>query len=269
MRIPRLLKIQTPEAAGLTPIPNPCSEFLREPNLLIPGKKPVGAVRIDWGHPLANRLTGCWLFRDTFLDEVSQKALVDWPSCSYTLPPFITTSKGRAIHINDWDVIPSIDTAEILSTGDNWTLAIVARPDEKAGITHLVGMKGGAEPLLRTSWGSNGFLDVNINSRDLTDTTPDVTGAWHSMSFSADVTGSRSVVYYDKELVDEQLTPVTSSLSDNRLQIGSSVIDWDTCSATWYQFDAKVSSLMVWDRTLTDGEHLEIHNDPYQLLIPA
>lgn len=31
-------------------IPNVRSEFLREPNLLIPGKKPVGLVKINWTH---------------------------------------------------------------------------------------------------------------------------------------------------------------------------------------------------------------------------
>ena len=37
-------------------IPNPYSELFREPNLLTPGKKPVGSVKIDWGHPLTKNL---------------------------------------------------------------------------------------------------------------------------------------------------------------------------------------------------------------------
>ena len=43
-------------------IPNPNSELLREPNLLIPGKKPIGPVKIDWGHPLAPNCVAAYTF---------------------------------------------------------------------------------------------------------------------------------------------------------------------------------------------------------------
>lgn len=42
---------------------HPQSEFLREPNLLIPRKQPVGPVKIDWQHPLSENLLGYWLGR--------------------------------------------------------------------------------------------------------------------------------------------------------------------------------------------------------------
>lgn len=35
---------------------------VREPNLLIPGKKPVGSVKIDWEHPIAPTLRNVMLF---------------------------------------------------------------------------------------------------------------------------------------------------------------------------------------------------------------
>ena len=37
------------------------NKMIREPNLLTPGKKPVGNVEIDWDNPLLRRLTvsGC------------------------------------------------------------------------------------------------------------------------------------------------------------------------------------------------------------------
>jgi len=37
-------------------IPNPYAELFREPNLLIPGKKPVGSVKIDWENRFASGL---------------------------------------------------------------------------------------------------------------------------------------------------------------------------------------------------------------------
>ena len=37
--------------------------MLREPNLLVPGKKPVGPVKIDWNHILSKDLAAYWLFQ--------------------------------------------------------------------------------------------------------------------------------------------------------------------------------------------------------------
>ena len=41
-------------------IVNPYSELLREPNLLIPGRKPIGKVKIDWSHPHTKGLIYWW-----------------------------------------------------------------------------------------------------------------------------------------------------------------------------------------------------------------
>jgi len=41
---------------------NPQSELIREPNLLVPGKKPIGPVKIDWSHPLAKGLVAAYLW---------------------------------------------------------------------------------------------------------------------------------------------------------------------------------------------------------------
>ena len=45
MRTPQIRFLGTPAAAGTGVWVNPQSELLREPNLLVPGKKPVGSVR--------------------------------------------------------------------------------------------------------------------------------------------------------------------------------------------------------------------------------
>jgi len=39
---------------------------LREPNLLVPGKKPVGSVKIDWSHPLTEGLISACIFNEGF-----------------------------------------------------------------------------------------------------------------------------------------------------------------------------------------------------------
>ena len=43
-------------------IPNPNSELIREPNLLVPGRKPVGAVKVDWSNPATEEMRLCYLF---------------------------------------------------------------------------------------------------------------------------------------------------------------------------------------------------------------
>ena len=40
---------------------NPASEFLREPNLLVPGKKPLGSVKVDFSNSLSKSVLAVWL----------------------------------------------------------------------------------------------------------------------------------------------------------------------------------------------------------------
>lgn len=56
---------------------NPNSEFLREPNLLMPGKKPVGAVKINWEHTLTGGLEDYWIFDGRQGDIVKNLGLDD------------------------------------------------------------------------------------------------------------------------------------------------------------------------------------------------
>jgi len=61
MRTPQIRFLGTPAAASTSVWVNPQSELIREPNLLVPKKLPIGRVKIDWNHSLTNTLLGCWL----------------------------------------------------------------------------------------------------------------------------------------------------------------------------------------------------------------
>jgi hypothetical protein len=63
--------------------------LLREPNLWVPGKKPVGNVKIDWSHPLARDLV-CVLLLDKKRqhDYVTNTVTGAW---SASVPPYIDT----------------------------------------------------------------------------------------------------------------------------------------------------------------------------------
>ena len=48
---------------------------LREPNLLVPGRKPVGRVRINWSHPLASGVELCVVWNNAAIDLANQHSL--------------------------------------------------------------------------------------------------------------------------------------------------------------------------------------------------
>ena len=48
---------------------------LREPNLLVPGRKPVGTVRVNWGHTLSYGLELCIIWNSTPTDIVNQHSI--------------------------------------------------------------------------------------------------------------------------------------------------------------------------------------------------
>lgn len=47
-------------------------KFVREPALLIPGRKPRGRVVVDWSHPLSKGLVACYLLGDGLRDLTRQ-----------------------------------------------------------------------------------------------------------------------------------------------------------------------------------------------------
>ena len=181
---------------------NPQSELLREPNLLIPGKKPVGAVRVDQSHELGRKCTGCWLFDGTFIDKTTGKKINNLCG-SKTLPAIIIDGvEGGVADIDNGGDTASIPISELYSGGP-YTIAIRANPNEKAGISHMVGVDGNSsngEKLLRVYWGSDGLMDaVFAIVGGGTSITSDVTvGGYKTWSFSnTEAVGRNEILVYE------------------------------------------------------------------------
>ena len=69
--------------------------MLREPNLLLPGKKPVGSVKIDWDHPISKNLLSCWNMTEgagTVIRDIAGRE-----NGSLTNVTWDITDKGRAL----------------------------------------------------------------------------------------------------------------------------------------------------------------------------
>lgn len=84
--------------------------LLREPNLWIPGKKPVGEVKVDWNNPWSKRLIAAYTFRIN-----DRRDLVNGDLITKDTAEFVP--KGFDVGTNDF---PSIITPPRMSQSNGW-----------------------------------------------------------------------------------------------------------------------------------------------------
>ena len=230
-------------------IANPRSELLREPNLLVPGKKPVGPVKIDWNHPLA-------------------RGLIEY---------ILATNIGMVKVIN-----PSVASAgdvEIRQGTPTWnpnttTLITLNEPVNISGGRNFSLMQCWVN--VQDNWKDNGCLRrADHDSNHFGQTVRNGTNLYYknmdvSVSDSPYVEGEAYVCVSTADY--NNLSNAIGRFYTNGafvLEIVSTrgytyelgLLDYDDTTATM--------ASAVWKRTLNDEEALSMTRDPYQFLIPA
>lgn len=249
-------------------IPDPRWE---EPNLLIPGRKPVGPVTIDWSHPLAQGLTVCILFQSP-----EPRNLVDGAAL---------TKSGGAYFTPDGQYFDEVD--------DYYTLPNVTITDKHSLLTH---------PNFTDNTGS--FFQYFINWGTVnTDTTINVYLIESSAGTNPDAliynngTGGNSTFKAASYWSGLDDLPVAATVSPTnspaviRLWVGdiektnssSGINTWTVTSATRTLyigarndlnadrlFGGTLRYLYIYGaRVLSPVEVVSLQRDPYQFLIPA
>ena len=96
--------------------------YLREPNLWVPGKKPIGPVKVDWGHNLSDGMIIC----NTFQSSLDHNLAGRTPSTNVNGGTFGTDRYGKHLRLTrsaDQYIKYGIDP---LTTSTN-TFAIIRR----------------------------------------------------------------------------------------------------------------------------------------------
>jgi len=257
-------------------IPNPQSELLREPNLLIPGKKPVGSVKIDWSHPLAKGWSAffCPLPHNKS-DLVNGNQPEFWSGAGWqTCSEGIGWRKDTDGQLQQYPYVPgySID-------GDFTLMWRGYLYGEIAGLMGFMGQRSGGLSAGEWSWYSNGDASndevVFLHHTTSSSTVFSTLNTWpavHPELYTLFVTQSNGgnswklYVKYGSSLYTETDTE-TSEMPFTTVQ-APLILNDITIGAT-NGVDAIYLCGGICQRALSDNEVLSMIADPYQFLIPA
>ena len=240
--------------------------MLREPNLLIPGKKPVGPVKIDWSHPLTNKLKHAFILSHLtgYRDLVS--GILPTTNVATTID-----NKG-AFHNTGYLNYPTPDwinsgvtnaTFFYRSNGSNLTSG-------RSGFGfHAYGATG-------SRFGVVIYQDDIYFSADIAGTLKSVivsTGwpLYVTTDLAARYDGTlstaseRYVGYINgAEYTSGDAFPASMETNYSRLYLGA----YGYGSVAYYNINTSEIGY-IWNRTLSTAELESIRFDPYQFLIPA
>ena len=229
--------------------------MLREPNLLIPGKKPVGPVKIDWNHELAPKDL-CVLFRNK-PEELVQGVVLNDGTLTNLLTSEVNsgeqTYRFNAPSSLAWFNLPK--NIDYYNAGDLWS--ITWRGTTVSGNDGIfIGTPSNGIDYI---WMGANLLRINSGiNYQITITSSWASMQWHTVVFTSD--GYR--LYSDGSFI--QAYTGNNAPADLEIKcIGSSY----TTAA--YSFDGSLSAVYIHDFGLTDNQVTNLHHDPYQFLIPA
>ena len=252
--------------------------LLREPNLWVPGKKPVGPVKIDSASSMARDISAYFVTLpiNGAVDIVNGNmpsviAGAGWESCSEGLG-WRTSADG---HYIQYPYIPAYGLPTDFTIF--WRGYIYG---EVAASMGFMGSRSG--PLSNGEWGfySNGdatidelqFLikDNNGTNFFLPDSTwPAVHPELYSIVMTMDTATPTATSYVqygrNKRTGTEGGTGVPFPFTSN----GSDLFLNELSDAFTSGIDAILLSAGIWNRKLSEHEAWALNNDPYQFLIPA
>ena len=232
--------------------------MLREPNLLVPGKKPVGPVKIDWSHPSANGLVGCYLLNSTAVVNLAKGKVGNMLPAEGVIkgnnayfPYHLETgeAEGHLIDLYSDDLMPE---ATIMTSGYQafvdigygryWTetgadgseFTISNRTTDNRFTLKVGG----------TAWYIFGTVSVN----------PQVV----SLSWDQVTGDQRFITQTAKTTRTSAFSPPTNA----QVKLGARA-NYHDYGCEWLYW------VYFWNRVISDKEEANIRLDPYQFLIPA
>jgi len=252
-----------PEVTGKLYIPE---EFIKAPELLIPGKKPISNFKIDWSNPLTEGMVRFFIINQGKLrDLVRNKEFFMGPYTQYRIDPV----QGEVWHFNDsyynpvvTDYYPSsaTKTMVMLNSFDDCT-------DGGSDPIHFMGslLSGGRdlaiglyndETIYRGVF-RYGSVSFNVPNTYTEDDKPYLTG----MTFKEDE--SKAYVFIDGEILSSFSTTWSAGASSRSTRFGG--CNYYT-TGTGRGIYGNASFLLLAEREWTDADHYSFYRDPYQIL---
>jgi len=242
---------------------------LREPNLLVPGKKPVGNVRIDWSHPLTTGLKNYfWIDgKDTIVDLVN--GVPSWTKVGTLLhTPTIygmsLNSQNAAGRIHTQSNIPNMDDS-------TYSLFAIFIPDYVATSLSLVYASSyDAETRIQIGASATGYIEYSTRGTiNPYITVSDVNTYTLGQKYSVmGISNGRSdhKLYVDNGATAVDSSPVTRSTTSGADTVCLNGLER---SGTDFSGSGRLIHACMYTKALNAEERQSLMSDPYQFLIPA
>jgi hypothetical protein len=242
--------------------------LLREPNLWVPDRKPVGQVKIDWNHPLGANVIHAFLLRglsavDLFTKERLSKT--GTPTFEANSIVFDTTNP---------DYFASSST-KFDFPDDEGTLIAKVRCDSSAGFRGVFSDKGssvwntteGIAFYVGTSGPNRLYVVMNGTSLYRVGDTALTQGAVHTIATTFDPTNEIQI--YIDGVADTFLASAGTYSTYTKSASSTITIGSYYDRAVDRSFTGLIEYAYAFDRSLTSSEIQSLTDDPYQFLIPA
>jgi len=259
--------------------------LLREPNLWVPDKKPVGPVKVDWDNPITAGLVVCVLPRSsdrylTYTNYADPGNPATVGGTAPTIDPIGVGNGGEYVLCHPQGGINGVDSLyckqkEAVANTDDMTGIEIKRllttsPGNTSGIWRGVGgdsfrIASTSTTNLRVSYIDNVPTQYNA---DLTINTLTSTNKIHF--WGGRKKGNAVHAYALDDSVFKKSTGIiflgTSTFRDDGAVNQISFVG-DTNTA--WTLHGWIYASFVWKRALSDSEIESVFRDPYQFLIPA
>lgn len=246
------------------------------PELLTPGRKPIGPVKIDWSHPIANQLHQCYLPRLSDNLDATGGAIVDLASNSRRQflkfgSPTLTVMNGKEAYYNNATTAGAkLQPVGALPSGTVF-LHILLRQYGGILFTHLdftnnhrIYIQCSSEMQARPEIRLGGQPGAQVGPLDTIKKGVPIT-----MCVGWTEGNSNASVYVDGALVGTYPRGTAVPGSDLDLtQFGYNARPPASTQDLSHN-DAHYFQCSVWKRQLSAVEVASLHRDPYQFLIPA
>ena len=242
--------------------------MLREPNLLVPGKKPVGPVKIDWSHPITDRLVAAYIFR------ANEPAAVDLVTGAVT--PFDPSmgASPEGVDMTSVSNVTDLPAPSEIAGSSQFTFVTRARSTDGAAIQGKVLFSyrndtSTAGLLQVMPWDSYTGDGIRIYFDGGNRLNQDA-GATHFNTNVHDISTIGFITDDATAYIDND-PPLESGLNTERfltatptaMSIGGRMGTTNLINSSY------LHHLYVYSRVLTEPQIRDLHADPYQFLIPA
>jgi len=234
-------------------------------------KPPIGA-QIDWSHPLAKGLVGCWLMNEGGGAKIQD--IAGTSHGTFTNMLWKSTIKGSVLS-SDTDRWTTNGSSPKLSFATNFTISAWIYPTNyhvigyfgifndfiakgpSSTFNYVLGTKDATTIQFIKRTGGEGIIVYNF-------TVPNMTNKWNLVTLTIPPGGGSAYLYINGKFSSSQAIGAIAGVAGDVLYFGGSVPGTDETHFVGY-----IGSTTIHNRALSPSEIQQLYIDPYCFIKPT